>query len=231
MSLKKPVQDAENTKKKTFPCPCNSDPLSCYQTLVTLMKWIPDAEHCEASEGGRRLFRRKASAKQIAKWKAEGRDWCLSPHSSMCIGVNTINPKLKQMAKWCGFDNAENCTSHGNRRAGISKYANSGCGPAVLKQAGGHASLQMVATYHKPNQDAFDAAICCKAGSPTAIRKQVAVVRLMSMILLLATIDAHLLRLTPIFVAFASFFIYFSGQFQSFPATSDAQQHRLFFLD
>ena len=179
LSLKKPVIGAENSKKKTFPCPYNTHWLSCYQTTITLMSWLPDREHCVglAPGQGRRLFRKPASKPQIAKWAAEGCKWCLSPYPSMCLGPNIVNPKLKEIAKMCGFDNAERCTSHGNRRAGISKYANSGCGPAVLKQAGGHSSLQMVATYHKLNQDAMDQAIRCKAGSPTAIRKELAKVR------------------------------------------------------
>jgi hypothetical protein len=37
---------------------------------------------------------------------------------------------------------------------------------------GGHASLNMVATYHKPNQDARDDVIKAKHGSPSKIRAQ-----------------------------------------------------------
>ena len=44
LSLKNYQQDAENTKKKTYPCPFNKCPLSSYQTLMQLMMMLPPKE-------------------------------------------------------------------------------------------------------------------------------------------------------------------------------------------
>ena len=60
LTLKNPVVDAENTsKKKTFPCPFSSHPLSPYQTTLKLLKMMPPKELCK--EGCTRLFQKPAS--------------------------------------------------------------------------------------------------------------------------------------------------------------------------
>ena len=53
----------------------------------------------------------------------------------------------------------------------MSACANTGVGPAVLKMCGGHASLNMVASYHQPDVDGLDLAIKAKHGSPSKIRE------------------------------------------------------------
>jgi hypothetical protein len=63
-----PVQNAENTKKKTFSCPFSSDPLSCYQTTLKLIAWCP--LHCGG--GPRRIFQKKAVQAELSEWKEAG---------------------------------------------------------------------------------------------------------------------------------------------------------------
>ena len=172
ITMKNPTLDAENSKKKTFPCPYNQDPLSCYQTTKRLIRMIPD--DCQASEGGRRLFRHPASKDQLQQWIAQKKPWRYSPLKHRVVGLNSINGYLKKVAGWCKYTNPERQTSHGKRRAGISKVANAGVAPAALVQIGGHNALKMVATYNKPNQEAYDSVIRATHGSPTQIRKQLA---------------------------------------------------------
>ena len=172
LSLRNPVLDADNTKKKTFECPYSADPLSTYQTTLKLMEWVPST--CEGGKGGRRIFRKKASIAELAEWKEAGLNWRLSSKASRVIGRNQVNKILKQIALWCAYDNAHRCTSQGKRRSGISQCANAGVAPAVLKMCGGHTSLDMVATYHGPDQKGFDGAIKAKHGSPSKIWEQMA---------------------------------------------------------
>ena len=124
LSLKNPVVDAENTAKKTLPCPYSSDPLSCYQTVLTLIKWCPSPEECKSGKAGRRFFRKPASRTKIEEWEAKGLPWKLNSNHSQVIGVHTINPILKRIATMCNYINPEQCTAHGHCRAGISTCAN-----------------------------------------------------------------------------------------------------------
>ena len=172
LTLNKHCKNAANSKKKTFPCPFNADPLSCYQTTLQMICWSPPASMCGEGGSVRRLFRRPASKEQLAEWKAKGYGWQFSPCSNRNYGKNYINTSLKAMAKMCGYTNYKHCTAHGKRRAGLSTAANFGVSPAVLMQMGGHSILSMVATYHKPNQTAYDFAIRSKHGDADSIRKQ-----------------------------------------------------------
>ena len=134
--------DAENTRKKTFPCPYSTDPLSCYQTVMKLISWCPDKETCE---GPRRIFRKLASIPQQKEWKDKGLKWKMSHKKSRVIGKNQVNVIIKRIAEWCDYTNYARCTSQGIRRAGISVCANAGIAPALMVGLGGHASLKMVA--------------------------------------------------------------------------------------
>ena len=176
LSLRNPTHDVENTKKKTYPCPYNKDELSCYQTLLKLFEMMPDADVCEdGRNGGRRLFRKPASKQELAYYKSIGHpEWKLTSKKSRVIGRNAINPILKKIAVWSGYKNPEKCTAHGKRKAGISVVANKQVGPATLASLGGHTNLKTVSRYHEPDQQDVDCVIRAKAGSPTAIRKELA---------------------------------------------------------
>jgi hypothetical protein len=167
LSLRNHVQDAANTKKKTFACPYSSDRLSCYQTTLKLIEWTPP----EANGRPRRIFRKKASKAELEEWEQAGKKYRLSSKPSRVIGKCQINKLLKKVAVWCNYDNPNRCTAHGKRAAGISTCANAGVGPAILKMTGGHASIDMVAAYHAPTQEGFDHAIKAKHGSPSKIRE------------------------------------------------------------
>ena len=177
LSLRNPTMDVENTRKKTFPCPYNSDPLSCYQTTLKLIKMMPDSDTVEGSEGGRRLFRKPASKAELQLWAKEGHpEWQLSAKKSRVIGKSNVNKILKNIAVLCKYDNPEKCTAHGKRRGGISVCANQkgGCHPQAMKQLGGHTHLDTAIRYVAPDQQAYDDIMRTKAGSPNAIRNQLA---------------------------------------------------------
>ena len=172
LSLKNPVVNADNSKKKTLPAFYSSDPLSCFQTVRKLIMWCPDSKTC-TDIGGRRLFRKPASVADLLSWSAAGKPWRLS--RSVVVGKSRVNPIIKKIAKWCGYDNADRCTAHGQRRAGLSKSLNSGTtAPAVMVQLGGHSLLSTTARYNLPDQEAYDRTIRTKDGSPTAIKKEMA---------------------------------------------------------
>eukprot|EP00536_Pseudo-nitzschia_multiseries_P012836 jgi/Psemu1/33262/gm1.33262_g len=143
LSLKHHVIDEENTRKRTLPCPYSSDALSTYQTTIKLLSMVPD--DCQNSN---RIFRKPASKKQI---KA----------SSMNFWV--------QIAIWSGYDNSERCTAHEKRHETLAKVANASVCPSLIKGVGGHASIDITTRYIKPNQQAIDAAVCAKHGSPSKI--------------------------------------------------------------
>ena len=179
LTMKKNVVNAENSKKKCLPIPFDSHPLSCYKTIRTLMEWMPAIENCtETKAAGRRFFRHKASKKDLLKFKSMGMPWQLSPNKNNVIGPNNVNVILKKIAKWCGYNNWERCTSHGLRRGGLSTCANAGVSSAVMVQLGGHSAVpkeqKMTALYQKPNQQAYDQAIRAKHGSPSAIKEKLA---------------------------------------------------------
>ena len=71
LSLKNPVVNADNSKKKTLPAFYSSDPLSCFQTVRKLIMWCPDSKTC-TNIGGRRLFRKPASVADLKLWSAAG---------------------------------------------------------------------------------------------------------------------------------------------------------------
>eukprot|EP00536_Pseudo-nitzschia_multiseries_P019077 jgi/Psemu1/58794/gm1.58794_g len=149
LSLKNPVLDDRNTKKTTLPCPYNGDPMSTYQTTIKLLSLVPD--NCE---GVNRIFRKLASKRQL---------------EASVIGKNRINEILVLIAKWSGYENAERCTAHGKRHESISKVANAGVSASLLKGLGGHAHLNTTTNYILPDQQAVDAALCAKHGSPSKI--------------------------------------------------------------
>eukprot|EP00536_Pseudo-nitzschia_multiseries_P018476 jgi/Psemu1/55782/gm1.55782_g len=195
LSLKNPVLDDRNTKKTTLPCPYNGDPMSTYQTTIKLLSLVPD--NCE---GVNRIFRKSASKKQLEAsvvcwfvcrvfvfcisnhdlalfftpslqiWKKQGRPWRLNPSANQVIGKNRINEILVLIAKWSGYENAERCTAHGKRHESIFKVANAGVSASLVKGLGGHAHLNTTTNYILPDQQAVDAAVCAKHGSPSKIR-------------------------------------------------------------
>ena len=114
LSLRNHVQDAANTKKKTFACPYSSDRLSCYQTTLKLLEWTPP----NIGGGPSRIFRKKASKAELEEWEEAGMKWRLSSKPSRVIGKCQINKLLKKVAVWCKYDNPDRCTAHGKRSAG-----------------------------------------------------------------------------------------------------------------
>eukprot|EP00536_Pseudo-nitzschia_multiseries_P011784 jgi/Psemu1/29998/gm1.29998_g len=149
LSLKHDVIDEENTWKRTLPCPYSSDALSTYQTTIKLLSMVPD--DCQNSN---RIFRKPASKKQI---------------KASVIGVHKVNELLVQIAIWSGYDNPERCTAHGKRHEALSKVANASVCPSLIKGMGGHASIDITTKVIKPNQQAIDAAVRAKHGSPSKI--------------------------------------------------------------
>eukprot|EP00536_Pseudo-nitzschia_multiseries_P005157 jgi/Psemu1/11862/gm1.11862_g len=60
--------------------------------------------------------------------------------------------------------------AHGRRYEALSKVANASVCPSLIKGMGGHASIDIITRYIKPNQQAIDAAVRAKHGSPSKIR-------------------------------------------------------------
>eukprot|EP00536_Pseudo-nitzschia_multiseries_P016785 jgi/Psemu1/47747/gm1.47747_g len=166
LSLKHNIIDEENTRKRTLPCPYSSDALSTYQTTIKLLSMVPD--DCQNSN---RIFRKPTSKKQIKAsiWEKEGCSWRLNRSPSKVIGVHKVNELLVQIAIWSGCDNPERCTAHGKRHEALSKVANASVCPSLIKGMGGHASIDNTTRYIKPNQQAIDAAVRAKHGSPSKI--------------------------------------------------------------
>jgi hypothetical protein len=72
----------------------------------------------------------------------------------MVIGENMFSPICVGLATELGYTNPKTNTGQGNRKAGISMIANSGCGPTTLKASTRHAHLDTTAgTYHKSNME------------------------------------------------------------------------------
>jgi hypothetical protein len=96
------------------------DPYCLYNLLDRLKNQMlpPDA-----SEG--RILRRMAPKKQIEKWRDEGASYLLDHRAAGVIGSNQPNLLLKELAHICGYDDPDNCTAQGMRKAGISALANS----------------------------------------------------------------------------------------------------------
>eukprot|EP00536_Pseudo-nitzschia_multiseries_P004598 jgi/Psemu1/10330/gm1.10330_g len=118
---------------------------------------VPD--DCQNSN---RIFRKPASKKQINAS-------VLNYSASKVIGVHKVNELLVQIAIWSGYDNPERCTAHGKRHEALSKVANASVCPSLIKGMGGHASIDITTRYIKPNQQAIDAAVRAKHGSPSKI--------------------------------------------------------------
>lgn len=90
-------------------------------------------------------------------WQKEfGQDctWRANPNSNKVIGENQFSPICVALATELGYTNPKTNTGQGNRKAGISMIANSGCGPTTLKAATRHAHLNTTAgTYHKSSME------------------------------------------------------------------------------
>jgi hypothetical protein len=70
------------------------------------------------------------------------------------IGENMFSPICVSLATDLGYTNPKTNTGQGNRKAGISMIANSGCGPTTLKASTRHSHLDTTAgTYHKSNME------------------------------------------------------------------------------
>eukprot|EP00536_Pseudo-nitzschia_multiseries_P011591 jgi/Psemu1/29449/gm1.29449_g len=91
-------------------------------------------------------------------------------NANQVIGKNRINEILVLIAQWSGYENPERCTAHGKRQESISKVANAGVSASLVKGLGGHAHLNTTTNYILPDQQAVDAAVCAKHGSPSKIR-------------------------------------------------------------
>eukprot|EP00536_Pseudo-nitzschia_multiseries_P005327 jgi/Psemu1/12328/gm1.12328_g len=141
LSLKNPVPDDPNTKKTTLPCPYNGDP--------AIYSLVPD--NCE---GVNRIFCKAASKKQMEE---------------SAIGKNSINKILVLIATWSGYENPERCTAHGKKHKSISKVANAGVSTSLVNGLGGHAHLNTTTNYILSDQQAVDAALRAKHGSPSNI--------------------------------------------------------------
>jgi hypothetical protein len=93
----------------------------------------------------------------IQLWKEQmGNDctWRANPNRSMVIGETQFSPICVGLATELGYTNPDTNTGQGNRKAGISLIANSGCGPTTLKGATRHSHLNTTAgTYHKSNME------------------------------------------------------------------------------
>eukprot|EP00536_Pseudo-nitzschia_multiseries_P005457 jgi/Psemu1/12602/gm1.12602_g len=86
-----------------------------------------------------------------------------------CEGVNWISHKPASK-KQKEASNPERCTAHGKRHESISKVANAGVSASLVKGLGGHAHLNTTTNYILPDQQAVDAAVRAKHGSPSKIR-------------------------------------------------------------
>eukprot|EP00536_Pseudo-nitzschia_multiseries_P013942 jgi/Psemu1/36934/gm1.36934_g len=196
LSLKNPVLDDCNTKKTTLPCPYNGDPMSTYQTTIKLLSLVPD--NCEGVNRIFRKSASKKQLEasvvcwffaccvfvfcisnhhlalfftlSLQIWKKQGRPWRLNPSANQVIGKNRINEILVLITKWSGYENPERCTAHGKRHESISKVANADVSASLVKGLGGHAHLNTTTNYILPDQQAVDAAVRAKHGSPSKIR-------------------------------------------------------------
>ena len=115
----RPGMGTANSKKKTFPCPYNLDPLSCFQTVIKMIEWMPSKELRDDPGDRHNFFCQPASGPQLKKWKADGMPWKLNPHSSKVVGPHLVNAKLVLLAKMCGYTNFQRNTAYGKRRGGI----------------------------------------------------------------------------------------------------------------
>jgi hypothetical protein len=80
--------------------------------------------------------------------------WRANPNRNMVIGETQFSPICVGLATELGYTNPNTKTGQGNRKAGISLIANSGCGPTTLKGASRHSHLDTTAgTYHKSNME------------------------------------------------------------------------------
>eukprot|EP00536_Pseudo-nitzschia_multiseries_P007829 jgi/Psemu1/18857/gm1.18857_g len=145
LSLKHDIIDKEITRKRTLPCPYT------------------------AFYGPCRLPEFKQDLQEAHIWEKEGCSWRLNRSASKVIGVHKVNELLVQIAIWSGYDNPERCTAHGKRHEALSKVANASVCPSLIKGMGGHASIDITTRYIKPNQQAIDAAVRAKHGSPSKI--------------------------------------------------------------
>eukprot|EP00536_Pseudo-nitzschia_multiseries_P008044 jgi/Psemu1/19439/gm1.19439_g len=157
LSLRNPTMDKENTGKRTLPCPYSNDPLSTYQTTIKLLSMVPD--NCEISNC---IFCKPVSKKQI---KAS----VLKAHVSQVIGKTKVNDHLVQIAVWSKYTDPTQCAAHGKRHETLSKVANASVCPSLIKSMDGHASIDITTRYIKPNQQAIDATVPTKHGSPSKI--------------------------------------------------------------
>jgi hypothetical protein len=80
--------------------------------------------------------------------------WRANPNRNMVIGETQFSPICVGLATELGYTNPNTNTGQGNRKAGISLIANSGCGPTTLKGASRHSHLDTTAgTYHKSDME------------------------------------------------------------------------------
>ena len=104
--------------------------------------------------------------------KPKGKPWEISSKTSRVFGINSVNSKLVQLARWCKYNNPDNCRSHGLQQGSLSDAANGGIVSAVVCQLGGHTSLITNMGYQQPtNQQTHNRVICNKYGSPKQIKE------------------------------------------------------------
>ena len=119
------------------------DPL-CQYTFVTFMFSLFEP-------GQKRVFCYPTSKEQKKAFQAAGLPYLYNKNQP--IGHNKIGNSQKEFAKSCGFENAEDCTNHGNRKYGITKaVTNADRSLAIVIQAQArHTSVVSHVRYHKTN--------------------------------------------------------------------------------
>ena len=154
LTLNRYSKDAANFKKKTFLCPFNADPFSCYQTTLQMICWCPLLQ-CVGKEV---LFVDCSDDPlpkvRLRKGKLKGMSGSFSPSPNWNYGKYYINNSLEEIVKICRYTNFQHFTAHDKQHACLSTDANFGVLPDELMQMVGHSVIIMVATYHKPNQTA-----------------------------------------------------------------------------
>eukprot|EP00536_Pseudo-nitzschia_multiseries_P004011 jgi/Psemu1/9014/gm1.9014_g len=97
----------------------------------------------------------------------------LCPYNGDPMSMYQTTIKLLSLVPDNCKGNPEQCTAHGEGHGYISKVANAGVSASLVKGLGGHAHLNTTTDYILPDQQAVDAALQAKHGSPYKIHTPV----------------------------------------------------------
>ena len=105
-----------------------------------------------------RIFRRRASVKEIKRRQLVGdrREMGFDMHHA--IGKNSLSNYTVSMAKRCGFDNPDRNTAHGKRKEGISAMSNAkeAVDGKLIMASSRHKCERLNYKYRKPNDIAME---------------------------------------------------------------------------